>query len=222
MFRKRIASLVFLWALLVSGCVWFFHKPGVKDYHSYQRLMEYSDRSTKRPDKESKPFATQQQRYHVTKQFFFVKDNERLQWRLKSESSELKFGQQENAVELIEYFKDVSCLCQEKLVFCSNNGKVISDEQGALVNTPCKPKQLMRCLNAKQAVYHYKTEQLIADDVQLARYMLPGHQWIDKVHSFPPIMTGQAKRVQLSFSQKDRSFKAQGLQAAFQDWSKAF
>lgn len=218
MFRKRIASLVLLWTLLVAGCIWFFHAPGLKDYHSYQKLMEYSDRSTKRSDRESKPFTSQQQRYHVTKQVFFMKDNERLQWRLKSESSELRFGHQENAVELVEYFKDVSCVCQEKLVFCSENDKIISDVQKPSYD----PKQLMRSLNAKQAVYHYKTEQLVADDVQLARYMLPGHQWIDKLHSFSPLMTGKAKRVQLSFSQNDRSFKAQGLQAAFQDWSKAF
>ncbi|WP_039356656.1 MULTISPECIES: hypothetical protein [Candidatus Protochlamydia] len=206
MFKKRKIALIGILINLILGGIWFYSTPSADDVRNYRKLMEYSDRSSKKNEKHNKAFETQQNRTQVTKQILFMKDQVRLQWRLMSEKSELKLSQIENAIELVEFFTEVTCQCQEQLDACSNT------------DLSCHPSQLLRYLRAKKATYHYQTEQLTADDVQLARYKIKGHQWINDLQAFHPWMKGSAKRIQLSFSQNDRSFTAQDLQAAFQDW----
>ncbi|WP_068467118.1 hypothetical protein [Candidatus Protochlamydia phocaeensis] len=228
MFKRKIVGLICILAALVAGSLWFFHSPSLEDHDRYLKLLEYSDSSKQQTDKK-KPFTTRQQRSQVSKQIFFINDQGRLQWRLKSASSELTFGQQADSMELVEHFKNVSCLMQEKLIFSQsesqeslnlslNQRKGKREEEGNLSAS----HQLIRCLQAQQAVYHYKTQELAAEDVDLARYSIPGHEWVDIFDSFKPVMKGQAQRIQLSFSPSEPSFKAQGIRATFQDWEKAF
>jgi cell division protein FtsI/penicillin-binding protein 2 len=207
MFRKRKLFLIIFLSFSLLGGILFYSQPSKADFLAYQNLMEYSDRGGKSGVENSKVFTTQQTRTQITKQIFFMKEHERLQWRLMSEKSELKLSQVENTIELIEYFTNVACQCQEQFTNCDKG------------NVLCEPSQFIRYLKAKEAVYHYKTEQLVAEDVYLTRYKIKGHQWVNDLHAFFPLMQGRAKKIQLSFTKDDRSFHAQDLQAIFQEWN---
>jgi hypothetical protein len=194
MFKKRIYSLMVLWCLLAGGIAWFFHDSPSRSQRVYQRLMDYSDSSR---NNSSKVFKAEQRRTNVSKQILFLQTNERLQWRLNSDSSELSFDQNEDSLELIERFKGITCIMQEKLV---------ADKQ----------TQFVRSLTAKDAIYHYKNEKLIADEAVIARYEIPGLSWISSLTDFLPFMTGKAEQIELSFKHKPQpSFKAQKFQATF-------
>lgn len=193
MFKKRIYSLMALWCIVALGIAWFFHSSPNRSQRVYKRLMDYSDSSR---NQSSKVFKAKQHRLNVSKQILFLKNHERLQWRLNSDSSELSFEQQEDSLELIERFKGIFCVMQEKLA----KGKQM---------------QIVKSLSAQDAVYHYKNKQLIADQAIVAQYEIPELAWVNSLKDFTPFMTGKAEQIELSFKSAQPSFKAQKFQATF-------
>lgn len=153
--------------------------------------MEYSDSSR---NNSAHVFQADQHRNNVSKQILFLKDHDRLQWRLNSEGSELSFDQHDDSLELIEKFKGIHCVMQEKL----------ADEGD---------RQFIRTLTAQDAVYHYKNKELLADNAIVDRYMVPGITWIDSFKEYTPVMTGKADKIELSFKYSQPAFRALKFQA---------
>ena len=197
MFKKQLFCMTFIWVLLALGTGLFFHTSPSRAQSTYQRLMKYSDSSKKNSNK---TFKAEQRRTKVSKQILFLQNNQRLQWRLQSVSSELSFDQQEKGLELIERFKNVNCIMQEKF---SQENKT----------------QFVRTLKAEEAVYHYKKEELVADQALVARYEIPGSLWLNNTASSIPMMEGKAEKIALSFK-SNHLFKAQKFEASFSEVEK--
>lgn len=203
MFAGKVYFLVFCFLVCSIYTVWAFRSPTRRDYRHYQKLMSYSDAAKQVPQNHS---LAKQKRLSVQKQFIFNQDEHRLQWRIGSAASEISLEQKGKSVEFVERLENMSCMMQEK--------KMMS-----LLDSSIHPRfyQLVRCIEAKEALYSYKHKQLEAEQVTLVRYRLPGHHWVESLESYPPFMRGEAQAIQLIFSPRPL-FKAQGFQAAFEDW----
>ncbi|MBA2368710.1 MAG: hypothetical protein H0V82_06765 [Candidatus Protochlamydia sp.] len=212
MFKKKTLYFFVLWLTLGAGTAWVLRKPHSADYISYQKLLEQSDNPLHEETK--KTITVQQIRNDVTKQAFFYKDQKRLQWRLKSESSELKFGENEGVIELVEYFTNVYCAFQQQLSLQVSQKKLLG------LNIPINKqpiKQALQCFIARQAVFHYKSQKLIAENALMSRYFMPDEKWNDHFQSLPPFMKGAADKIEVLFSKEAPSFKAFGWKATIQE-----
>lgn len=202
-----------------------------EDIRSYQDLMSSHSENV---DKKAKHQA-KQQRFKVSKHFLMTKGPERLHFFLRSRSSELILDQQEKA-DLVEHFKDVHCVMQEGLLYTIKDGreaKMQPDGRLRIASTESTPeiwlenthpslisRQLIRQLDAEKAVYYYSTEDLFANKVKVSRYIAKGQNLQAASPPFILLMKGQASGIQMSFSDRTKPFKAQGLQATFQDQGK--
>lgn len=212
MFKKKTLYFFVLWLVLIAGTAWILRKPHSSDYVNYQKLLEQSDNPAHKETK--KTINVQQKRNDVTKQAFFLKDQKRLQWRLTSESSEIKFGENEGFIELVEYFTDVSCAFQQKLSLQIPKNSPL----GLKIPIAAQPPlQALQCLVARHAVFHYKSKKLIAENALMTRYWLPDEKWNDQFQSLPPFMKGAAEKIEVLFSKEAPSFKARGWKATIQE-----
>jgi hypothetical protein len=211
MFKRHLISAVLLWILLVSACFWIFHTSSPNAQIAYQRLVNFSKQVEKEQIKEEARL-TQQTRDHVSKQILYNKDMYRLQSRLASECSELFFDPKGKGVELVEHFKGLACAMQEELI-----GSKDENNQNSTFSDSLQPKQYMRYLKAREAIYSYKTGQLEAEDVKVAHYLLPGFDLPKTWETFHPLFQGQAQKLQLSLF-KETNVRAQGFQATFHEW----
>lgn len=215
MFKGYVFSLTVLWLMLAVATAWVLFVPSPKDFADYQLLMEYSEAST-RPSSTSSAAdsgnitqVAQQTRKQVSKQILFKKDQQRLQSRLYSDSSELSYGNKELGGELVENFNNVDCILQEKLLD-SGNDKHASTELEM-------PIQFVRRIVADHAAYSYKTGLLEAYGVELAGYRFSGREWPIAISSTPPLFQGKARIIEVSLFQ-ETSLKAQGFQGTLHAW----
>lgn len=197
-------SLILGWLMLLAIMVWIFHSPSSEDIQRYQQLMEYSEQTKKEQPKEDPPL-TQQSRKDVSKQIFFKQDQQRLQSRLNSESSELCYGHKDLGGELVEHFNSVDCMAQEKLF-----------DPASLKNDSSQVSQIIRHIRAEEAIYSYKTGMLEARGVELARYGIAGHAWPTSFQNLTPLLKGRARKIELSLFQ-EAVFKAEGFQGTFHE-----
>ena len=100
---------------------------------------------------------------------------------------------------LIEKMNDVKCWMQEELSIVEG-----------------KPFQLLRYLEADSATYFYKNDEVVASDVKIYRYTVPGHELPLKLEGVKPSMKGHAEAVQFSMAGKEIQFKAQKLKATLE------
>lgn len=201
MFKGKIYVLILIFLTAAAYTAWFFHAPTSRDYHFYQRLMTVSDGDRQPVQNQA---LAQQERIHVNKQFIFNQGNQRLQWRLESETSNVSLNQIGHSIEFVEKLHEMVCTMQEKIV------------QGISEDNPSS-FQLIRRIEAKDATYRYKYKQLWADHVKLTRYRIPDNYWIQNFSPYKPFMEGNAQSIQLTFA-KEPLFKAQGFQAVLQEW----
>ncbi len=129
---------------------------------------------------------------------------------LESAKSDVSLIQNGNSVEFVEQLYEMVCTMQEKI-------NDVANSSAAQEAPDADYYQLIRRIEAKKAIYRYKHRYLVADQVKLTRYRLPGKYWIENLSSCKPFMEGQAQSIQLTFS-KEPLFKAQGFQAIFQEW----
>lgn len=200
MFKRQAICLLLIFLAATIYSAWIFHSPNSRDYHKYQKLMAYTD--------SVKPVQTQslakQQRHHVQKQFIFNQGGQRLQWRIDSAESEIFMDHKGHSIEFVERMKGLFCVMQEK-------------KSDIVVDSMKNFYQIIRCIEAKEAIYRYKDKELMAEQVELTRYRIPDHQWVSSLKPYTPIMQGHAQSIQLTLS-KEPLFKAQGFQAVFQEW----
>jgi hypothetical protein len=208
MFKKYLISFILCWLIVVLICLWGFLNFFPDAQVAYQRLMNFSDTAAKEQLKEEASL-TQQTREQVSKQILYKKDFHRLQSRLVSQSSELIFDKKEGGGEFIEHFKEVNCVMQEKFID--------SDNESIQMSASSQPNQYVRSLKAHDAIYAYKTGQLVAEEVEVAHYVIPGLLWPFSLEAFHPLVQGQAQKLQISMFQEPH-LKAVDFKAIFHEW----
>ena len=201
MFRKHLISFALIWFLLVLSYFGLFY--AFSDAHEdYQQLMSQSS-SMKKEHLYEKVCPIKQMRHHVSKQILYKKGGHRMQTRLASDYSDLIYSKSEG--ELIERFKGLTCIMQEEWM------------EAPLRDSEPMKQQIIRQFTAQEAHYSYKTGQLQAQEVQLARYLLPGHHWPDSLTLSHPLLQGHAATLHLSLFEEP-SLKAQQFQVTFHNW----
>ncbi len=208
MFANKIYFLSGLFLIAAFYTVWVFYTPTSRNYRDYQRLMHYSD-AVKIPE-ETQNLA-QQERDQTSRQFIFTQGTERLQWLMKSAKSTICLEQIDNSLQLKENLKKMSCMMQE-------NEIKISEDLSSNSALQSKPDQIVRYIEAQEALYFYKRQQLVAEQAAIKRYQIPQEKWMEQLFSYQPVMQAQARKIQVDFS-KQPTFKAQGFQLIFQDWN---
>jgi hypothetical protein len=211
MFKRYLIGFVLCWLLAVFILLWGFLNFFPDAQVAYQRLMNFSDEVAKEQLKEEARL-TQQTREQVSKQILYKKDLHRLQSRLVSQSSELIFAKKEQGGELVEHFKEVYCVMQEKFIDSENESDPMSLSQNGL-----QLNQYVRSLKAQDAIYAYKTGQLVAEEVEVAHYVIPGLLWPFSLEAFHPLIQGQAQKLQISMF-KEPHLKAVDFKAIFHEW----
>jgi len=207
MFKKQVISTFLIWLLVVLGCFKLLYTSSSDVDIAYQRLMGYSAQ-IKQEQEQDNIRSTRQTREQVSKQIFYKKGDERLQTVLRSVESFLDYSKQDG--EFVEHFKGLTCIMQEKLVD-------LSDPPIEVVAPIEVAEQMIRQLQAQEAIYSYTSGKLNAKEVEIAHYLFPGHECPHSLKGFHPILQGKALTLQLSLFQEP-NMQAQGFQAIFHDW----
>jgi hypothetical protein len=212
-----ILMFCLIWIGGMGATLYLFIKTSNEDEQDYQVLMQQTDQ-----DKGFLPsYQAHQQRLNVSKHLFLVENHQRLHFWLQSKHSELVFDQQDHKMEILEHFKGLKCLMQEKFLSLLPNGeevKVEKSENGdsKFFGSPVL-HYYMRHLEAESGTYHYKTKELVGKNVKLFRYLVPGINLIYFAPGLKPLMSGRAKQVNFFLSNENRTFKAQEFEGTLQD-----
>lgn len=169
----------------------------------------------------------EQRREGVTKEIF-LRDETTSHVRIISASSEIFFFYEKHAVEVEELLKNVLCTMQEELFYLLPDGReVIRNEAEIFVlrkakHTPItvdqkelQPMQYVRFFKAEKARYNYNSGLFIADNVELWKYRLEGHELPSNLKNFNPIMQGTATSAQFVLKNSRFDFQAENLKASF-------
>ena len=193
-FKKSL--IIGLSATLACACVlaWSVFRVQEETHAEYAALLGEAN-----PGKAAKttPYTAQQHRKGVQKELFYTRNGQRLQLRLTSKEAIMVLEHQPEGNFLIEKMNDVKCWMQEEL----------SVSEG-------RPYQVLRYLEADTATYSYKNDEVVASDVKIYRYTLPGHELPKHFGGVKPSMKGHAEAVQFSMAGKEVQFKAQKLKAS--------
>lgn len=194
MFKRQFFIGVFIWALILFIYIQAFYYPSSSALQAYQDLMQL-----KPLPKEKR--SIQQQRDHIAKQLLFTQDQQRVQLRLLSDHSDLIFNQEGKEQALTEYFQNLTCLMQEKLIHVSD-----------------QPKQYVRHLQADKGIYSYQTGELKANQAQFIRYLLPGHAWPVLLENGSSLLRGEVKEMEwVLYKNKNPDFKAHDFYITLQE-----
>lgn len=205
--------------------------PSQKQEDDYRQLMSRAENSRK--ESKSTPYNAKQERTGVLKQVFFMEGPNRQQLRLFATDAQLVFDHRSNEqTEIVENMKNVKCLMQEELFYQLPDGReAVAQQDGRLLIKHADPKeteswlakdtpglipmQIVRYMEAEKASYFYSNDKFVANQVNLSRHVLPGHQMvltIDKKSK--PMMSGVAETVEFSMSGQ-LNFKATNMKASF-------
>lgn len=144
------------------------------------------------PQEVASSFSTKQARQRIVKTLLLTQGEERRVGILKASDSELLFEKEGGSKGLVEEMENVELIYQEEL------------EEGT---------QLIARLIAKKALYDYEKERLIAEDADLTRYRLLGHQFPEMADLKDPIFSAFAKDIHLEF--QENRLKAAQLKGSF-------
>lgn len=223
-FRKAILWPSMAMVLLVAvGYLLYSVLYSDVNHEAYQNVIKAASQGEK--DNQGK---TTQQRQLVAKDIWFTRDNLPLQLHLRSASSELVFEHHDTRSEIVEKMTDVICYVQEELFYLLNEEtEVIRDESGKLVwrdssdkivaedDPQLKPVQRIRYIVADNAIYYYHSGLLVANEVHLSQFILPGHKLVLTVEGKTPIMKGRAESLEISLLSKGLTFNAKKMTATF-------
>lgn len=140
--------------------------------------------------------STQQKRFNVHKQILSAHP-QRQETDIKSEQSELVWEKKADSAEMVEHFHNLLCISQERF-------------------QESPPTQLIRTMQAQEAVFHYHSRQLTADNIQFARYSIPGYE-VHENFTSKPFMQGEAKSAVCSFEDSPQ-FQAKEVKIKGEKW----
>lgn len=195
-FKKTLIFSLALSATLACTLAWTVFRVREDSQAQYAALLGEAN-----PGKDAKAtaYTAEQHRKGVQKDLFFTRNGQRLQLRLVSKDATMVLEHQPEGNFLIEKMQDVKCWMQEEL--SSADGKT---------------SQTLRYLEADSATYSYKNDEVVASDVKVYRYNLPGHTLSVNLTQFKPTMKGHAEAVQFSMAGKELHFKAQKMKASME------
>lgn len=194
----------------VAGTFFLLFRASQLDREAYVSLMAESNPTHADKSKRT-AYTASQERRQVRKEMFFLSGGARLQLQLLCSASILRLHQQSGGTKLIEEMTKVKSYMQEELFYLSPTGAKSPSpvEGGSLMQMVC-------CCEAESAVYFYQTEICQAEDVQIARYIVPGHTLRDlQLETLVPIMKGKANSVEFSMGGGELNFKASQLKATW-------
>jgi hypothetical protein len=202
-----------------------------EDYQQYAELIANSE-----PQEDAvKEYTGEQKRQGVVKDIWYVEESKevRLHFRIVSAESELIFENKNGESNIIEKMNNVRCYMQERLYYLLPDGNEVvpskvgkwyiigkdHDDPGSWIEpsseTHLRPMQQIRYIEAEEALYYYNSDTFLAEKVRLSRYIVPGHQLIESVKIYDPLMRGVAQKVEFSLKGKDLNFKARHFKAVF-------
>lgn len=181
------------------------------------------------------PYKASQHRQGITKDIYFLRNNDRQQLRLTSTTSTLILDNQESGLEIIEKMQVVKCIMQEELYYITGDGQEFlqqSDGKYIAKNNPSAkptetkekltPMQRVRYMEADFATYYYKSEKLVAEGVKIYNYILPSHEVPTSFQGVKPVMTGTAQSIEFTLENRSVAFTANGLKATFFEQGQLF
>lgn len=224
------AGLLFVAAVALCGYSLFY--PTEKDAEEYRMLVQTANPTNSREP--VAPYTAKQHREGIQKAILFSQGNDRLQLRIYSREADMVLEHQEMSNELVEQMQGVVCYMQEELFYLlpdgsealmQSNGRLLAKHADPALSSSwynkkgmgIVPMQRIRYMEADTATYHYKNDKLVANEVKINRYSLPGHALIESVEGLKPVMQGIAKQVEFSLMGKDLNFKAHHLKATFSE-----
>lgn len=201
-------SLMLIFGLSFFLYQFFISTPDAEK--EYQALMRNAD-----PSKlESTPYVATQQHRQSHKDIWYTKEDQRMQLCLRSVDTELVLDHHDDNTELIEHMKDVTCYMQEELYYLLQDGHEVIKHQGGESQPEVGiPMQVIRYMKADTATYNYQTDHFFADNVQVSRYIIPGHQITFYLSDSTPLMHGIASSVEFSLVGNELNFTAHQLKA---------
>lgn len=134
---------------------------------------------------------TRQHRDGVQKDIFFSLNGQRLHMLLKAKASDLVLKQEKGGVRAVEEMSNVQYYVQEHLFF--NQGKPYS--------------QILK-LESRHADHFYHEGLFIADDVEISRFLLEGHELTIPISPIRQLMSGSAGFVKISLFEEEPHFHA--------------
>lgn len=228
--RLVVVNLIALGAVLLF-CVFSIISPSAKQEEAYRQLMSRAENSRK--ESKTTPYNAKQERTGILKQVFFMEGANRQQLKLFATEAQLVFDHRSNEqTEIVENMKNVKCLMQEELFYQLPDGReAVAQLDGRLLikhedpkdpeswlakDTPgLKPMQIVRYMEADKASYFYSNDKFVANQVNLSRHVLPGHQMVATIDKkMKPMMSGVAESVEFSMSGQ-LNFKATNMKASF-------
>lgn len=146
---------------------------------------------------------TQQQRKDVVKEIWFTQeDHSRLHYRIFSASSLLTIKPEGKGFDLIEKLENMQCWMQDKLY---------------PPTTVAGPTQQIRFLAAEEGLYHYTSQEFLAQSVALSLYRMNGHDLPEKMGTTRPFLKGIAEGISFAISGKNPQFQAKQFKAELGD-----
>ena len=136
-----------------------------------------------------------QKRTGLRKDVFFHKEGKPQHLKILGDFSELRLKKNEDHLELVEQMNGVKCYLEEELS---------SDV----------PIKSVYFLETDQALYSYKTENLVADQVNLRRFLSKGQLWEDTQGPIHSLVLGKAAKVACTQKAEGTCLEAEGFEAS--------
>ena len=228
----RFSAAMWLGLSLVALC-WTLFYLTLGDYSeadrlTYEKMISGESKEKKEPETQ----ISKQLRTGMQKSVFFYDSHQRLELRIGSAASELAFEKNDRQVEIVEHLHDVTGWLQERLYYALPDGRQATLQEdgrllikGADLKDPSSwvsandpgvfPEQTLLILKAVNAIYHYKDEQFVAENVEVWRYIAPTHHLDVDLKESKLLAHGVATGIEFSLAGKGLDFFAHNFNAKF-------
>ena len=194
---------IFLIGATVSSYHFLFSYDA-SDEQEYWTLMEESDPTLS--NAAATPYTAKQERQQLHKHMWTNSAAGNLELCIRSENAEFVLDRRDDSTDIIEHMHNVQCYMQEELFYLlpdgsevmrqSDGGLVLRDSESSVRITEdginLTPMQIIRYMEADAASYYYKTDQLVAEQVTISCFAVPGHELVESLDNITPLMSGIA------------------------------
>jgi hypothetical protein len=186
----------------LTGLLWLFSIAWMQtgDKERYQRLLKRKQEISSAS--KSLSSSTHQVREEVRKDLYVAQSDasSRLHYQIKSKKSLLTLVPSGRHFDITENLEGVVCAMQDKL-YASGQA----------------PMQQMRYFEADHGVYRYTSQQLVAQDVSLSLFRIPGHELPPAIDPRLAFLKGIAQDVSFSIAGNTPQFQAKHFKASFKE-----
>lgn len=194
-FRTHLVVFLVVLSLMLLGTFFALSRYGQKDLEAYHELLSAVDTTA------THDYTTTQPRMEVQKDLLFMQGENRLKAVLKGDKARMVFDHRSGKTEVIEEIEQVYCVMQEEL----------TTDAG-------RPVQMVRTLEAAHANYHHQRNVLVAEMVEMCRYVVPGHQFPANFEGSDCVMEGTAHHLILALAGSGVQLKAELPRVVFRDF----